>query len=131
MKAGKPDAPIAAPVATALSATSARLQVAELPQASLTYPVVPQPNLTGKVNLKALIGVDGEVKQVTVLSGNRTLADAALGAVRSWHYVPYQVQGHVVEAETDIIINFVGEEAVSISFADGARTPASDNKVFR
>jgi hypothetical protein len=122
---------LAAAAATADPGTSALLQISELPQAGLTYPVVAHPNLTGKVNLKALIGVDGAVKQVTVLSGNRTLADAAQGAVRSWHYVPYKVQGHVVEAETDIIINFAGQEAVSITFADGARTRVADNKVFR
>ena len=71
--------------------------------------------------MKALIGADGSVKEVTVLSGNPKLAAAAMRAVRQWHYTPYQVLGKPTEVETQIKMNFFGEDAVSIaSVSNGA-----------
>lgn len=72
--------------------------------------------MTGKVSLRAVIGTDGSVKKVDVLSGNRTLAEAAVQAVRHWRYPAPEMNGHAAEAETDIAINFVGDDAVSVSF---------------
>jgi len=105
------------PVATMQSTPAERLQVAESPQNGFSYPVAPSPTLTGKVSLKAVIGIDGAVSEVDVLSGNRALAAAAARAVRHWRYRPHELRGHAVEAETNITISFVGDEAVSISFA--------------
>jgi hypothetical protein len=34
--------------------------------------------------------------------------------VRQWRYVPPQVDGHTVEAETRVTISFLGDDAVSI-----------------
>ena len=104
------------PAATMNSAPAERLQVAEGPESGFSYPVAPNPTLTGKVSLKAVIGVDGTVKEVDVLSGNRVLAAAAVRAVRHWRYRPHEFNGHAVEAETNIAISFVGDDAVSISF---------------
>jgi TonB family protein len=70
----------------------------------------------GKVCLKAVIGIDGTVREVDVLSGNRALAAAASRAVRHWRYRPHELRGHAVEAETNITVSFVGDDAVSISF---------------
>jgi TonB family protein len=98
------------------SASAERLQVAEGPESGFRYPVAPNSTLTGKVNLKAVIGADGTVVKVDVLSGNRVLAGAAVRAVRHWRYRPYELNGHAVEAETNIAISFVGDDAVSISF---------------
>jgi TonB family protein len=93
-----------------------RVQVAEPPDTGFSYPVAPDPNLTGRVDLKAVIGSDGSIKGVDVLSGNRTLAAAAVEAVRHWRYRPPEVNGHAVEAETKIVISFVGDDAVSVRF---------------
>jgi outer membrane biosynthesis protein TonB len=98
------------------SAPEDRLQVAEAPESGFSYPVAPNPTLTGRVNLKAVIGADGTVMEVDVLSGNRLLAGAAVRAVRHWRYRPRELNGHAVEAETNIAISFVGDDAVSISF---------------
>jgi TonB family protein len=103
-------------VATIDSIPRERLQVAEAPESGFSYPVAPNPNLTGKVSLKAVIGTDGTVTEVNVLSGKRALAGAALRAVRHWRYRPHELRGHAVEAETNIVISFVGADAVSISF---------------
>jgi TonB family protein len=93
-----------------------RLQVAEAPESGFSYPVAPNPTLTGEVSLKAVIGTDGTVTEVDVLSGKRELASAAVRAVRHWRYRPHELKGHAVEAETNIMISFVGSDAVSISF---------------
>jgi TonB family protein len=93
-----------------------RLQLAEAPESGFRYPVAPSPNLTGKVSLKAIIDTNGTVKDVDVISGNRALADAAVRVVRQWRYHPYKLGGNAVEAETNIVISFVGADVVSISF---------------
>ena len=103
-------------VGTMQSTPAERLQVAESPKNGFSYPVAPIPTLTGKVRLKAVIGIDGTVREVDVLSGNPALAAAALRAVRHWRYRPRELRGHAVEAETNIIVSFVGDDAVSISF---------------
>jgi hypothetical protein len=97
------------------ASTSVPLLVSELPQGHFAHPVVSEPNLVGELQLKALIGADGRVKQVTVLSGNPKLAEAGMRAVRQWHYAPYQVLGSPVEVETHIKMNFFGEDAVSVA----------------
>jgi len=105
----------AAPARTAAVPDSAPLpQIEEAPRSGFIYPVAPNPNLVGKVVLKAVVGSDGAVKQVEVLSGERALASAAVRAVRQWRYAPPQVDGHTVEAETHVTISFLGDDAVSI-----------------
>jgi TonB family protein len=103
-------------VATIDSIPRERLQVAEAPESGFSYPVAPNPTLIGKVSLKAVIGTNGTVTEVNVLSGKRALAGAAVRAVRHWRYRPHELQGHAVEAETNIVISFVGADAVSIGF---------------
>jgi hypothetical protein len=107
--------------------TSGPLLVSELPQGHFAHPVVSEPNLVGELKLKALIGADGRVKQVTILSGNPRLAEVAKRAVRQWHYTPYQVLGSPVEVETQIKMNFFGEDAVSV--ASIATAPPQSSRV--
>ena len=113
------------PDTATVSGTPVRLQVSELPQSHVIYPVVSNPNLVGNVDLRAVIGADGTVKGVTVLSGNPKLAEAGIQAVRHWRYSPYEVLGHPAEVETNIKISFFGEDAVSISSPSAA---AADEK---
>jgi outer membrane biosynthesis protein TonB len=113
------------PVPNAPSAPVERRFVSELPQGHFAHPVVSEPNLVGELQLKALIAADGSVKEVTVLSGNPILAAAAMRAVRQWHYNPNQVPGSPAEVETQIKMNFFGQDAVSIaSVANKGQTPA-------
>lgn len=107
--------------------TSGPLLVSELPQGHFAHPVVSEPNLVGELELKVLIGADGRVKQVTVLSGNPKLAQVAKRAVRQWHYTPYEVLGSPVEFETQIKMNFFGEDAVSV--ASVATPPPTGSRV--
>ncbi len=112
-----------APITRASS--SAPLLVSELPQGHFAHPVVSQPNLVGELQLMALIGADGLVKQVTVLSGNPKLAEVGMRAVRQWHYVPYEVLGNPVEVETHIKMSFFGEDAVSVASVATGPPPSS------
>jgi hypothetical protein len=110
-----------------LASTSAPLLVSELPQGHFVHPVVSESNLVGELRLRALIGADGLVKRVTVLSGNPRLAEVGMRAVRQWHYAPYEVLGSPVEVETQIKMNFFGEDAVSV--ASVATAPPSISRV--
>jgi hypothetical protein len=112
-------APIVSP------ATPERLFVSELPQGHFAHPEVGR-DLVGELQLKALIGADGSVKEVTVLSGSPKLAAAGIRAVRQWHYSSYQVLGRPVEVETQIRMSFFGQDAVSI--ASVANGPTSQLK---
>jgi periplasmic protein TonB len=85
-----------------------------LMDASLVHRVQPEypriatlTRLSGSVVLRAVIGIDGEVHEIEVLSGNPILADAARAAVRQWRYRPTLLNGQAVEVETQITVNFV------------------------
>jgi Gram-negative bacterial TonB protein C-terminal len=107
------------------ASSSVPLLVSELPQGHFAHPVVSEPNLVGELQLKALIGADGLVKQVTVMSGNPKLAEVGMRAVRQWHYAPYQVLGSPVEVETQIKMSFFGEDAVSVASVASGPPPSS------
>jgi len=103
------------PATSLAPVTLERRWVSELPPGHFARPVVTPGAPAGEVQLNALIAPDGSVQQVTVLSGNHTLAEAGIRAVRQWHYAPYGVQGAPTEEETQIKMSFFGPEAVSIS----------------
>lgn len=56
----------------------------------------------GTVVLKALIGRDGSIKVLKVLSGPKELRNSARDAVRTWKYKPYLLNGDPVQVETTI-----------------------------
>lgn len=64
-------------------------------------------HLSGPVKLRAIVSIDGRVKELTVLSGNPILARAAIQAVSEWRYRPTLLNGQPVEVETLITVNFV------------------------
>ena len=59
--------------------------------------------------MHAIIGTDGTIQQLRVISGNPLLVNAAMEAVKKWRYRPYLLGGIPVEGETDITVNFKGE----------------------
>jgi periplasmic protein TonB len=65
--------------------------------------------LSGTVQLRAVIGIDGRVRHLAVVSGNPILAQAAIAAVRQWRYEPTRLNGEPVEVGTEITVNFVFE----------------------
>jgi protein TonB len=60
----------------------------------------------GTVELTSVIGVDGRLKELRVLSGHPLLAGAALDAVKQWIYEPTYLNGDPVEVIAPIIVTF-------------------------
>jgi protein TonB len=60
----------------------------------------------GEVVLGVVVGLSGEVQEVKVLSGDPTLAQAAIEAMKQWKYKPYTVDGSPTEMETEVTVNF-------------------------
>jgi TonB family protein len=63
-------------------------------------------HIQGPVTLNTIVGEDGSVRSATVLSGDSTLAAAALDAVRQWRFKPYRVNGRAREFTAQITVNF-------------------------
>lgn len=62
--------------------------------------------ISGAVRLHAIIGTDGAVQQIGVISGSGILAQAAIDAVRQWRYRPTLLNGQPVEVDTEVTVNF-------------------------
>ncbi len=60
----------------------------------------------GKVQFSVLIGKDGHVQTVDLISGEPVLADAAKEAVSQWIYKPTLLNGQPVEVMTQVDVNF-------------------------
>jgi len=77
---------------------------------SKTNPVYPpdakKAGVSGTVVLQAVIGKNGTVEDLKVVSGPQPLQQAALDAVKTWVYKPYLLNGEPVEVRTTINIIF-------------------------
>jgi TonB family protein len=72
-----------------------------------TYPLLGQHmRVQGSVVLQALVGTDGTIENLRVLSGPAILSAAAQQAVREWHFKPYLQNGQPVETKARITVNF-------------------------
>jgi TonB family protein len=99
---------------TARGTSSKRLRVpGELEAAKLTsapqpeYPqIAKMARIQGLVRLQAIVGQDGTIQDLRVLSGPPLLAKSALDAVSKWRYHPTLVKGRPVEVETEIDVNY-------------------------
>jgi TonB family protein len=64
-------------------------------------------HVSGTVVLQAVIGKDGHVIQVNVVSGPNMLAQAAMDAVKNWEYRPYLLNAQPVEVQTTVAVPFI------------------------
>ena len=69
-------------------------------------PIAMQAHIQGTVVLQAVIGKDGTVQDLHLVSGHPMLAPAAIEAVKQWRYRPYRLNGEPVEVDTQINVNF-------------------------
>jgi TonB family protein len=82
-----------------------------------TYPLLGQhTRVQGSVVLQAVVGADGTIEDLRVLSGPAILSPAAEQAVREWHFKPYLQNGRPVETKARITVNF------SIRVSDNSAT---------
>jgi len=69
-------------------------------------PLAKQARIQGTVRFTAIIGRDGTIQNLTVVSGHPLLVQAATEAVRQWRYKPTLLNGEPVEVVTQIDVNF-------------------------
>jgi TonB family protein len=78
-----------------------------LQQVKVKYPEdAKKTRVKGKVVLKADIDQEGNVEEVSVISGDPMLAPAALESVKQWKYKPFLLRGKPVKVETQVVVNF-------------------------
>ena len=70
-------------------------------------PLARRARIQGAVLLQAIIGKDGSIENLRLVSGHPMLAPAAIEAVRQWRYRPYTLNRAPVEVQTEITVNFV------------------------
>ncbi len=94
------------------------------PRASIkaSYPLLAQHmNVQGSVILQAVISAEGLVEDLRVLSGPAILSTAAKQAVREWRFKPILQNGHAVETQARITVNFsikVADNSASTTLAE-------------
>ena len=69
-------------------------------------PLARQTRISGTVKLHAIIGKNGAVEQLQVVSGHPLLVQSALDAVKQWRYQPTLLNGEPVEVDTEIDVIF-------------------------
>ena len=95
--------PQSAPVRIGSGVQSAKLIFGPRP----AYPPIARTTRTqGTVRIQALIGRDGIIGNLQLVSGPPLLVAAAMEAVRQWRYQPTLLNGEPVEVITEIDVNF-------------------------
>ena len=86
---------------------------ADVMQSLITYRAMPaypvpaqQQGIQGTVLLNTVVGRDGRVLEVHVISGPPELATSATDAVKNWRFSPFTLNGDAVEVETTIEVEF-------------------------
>jgi protein TonB len=91
------------PVAVSQGVQAAKL----IRQVQPAYPALArQARISGSVRLTAIIGRDGAIRNLEVMSGHPLLTAAALEAVKQWVYQPTLLNREPVEVVTRIDVNF-------------------------
>jgi TonB family protein len=62
--------------------------------------------IQGTVVLQAVVGKDGNVENLRVISGPSQLQQSALDAVRFWTYKPFLLNGDPIEVKTTVNVNY-------------------------
>jgi protein TonB len=69
------------------------------------YPILPkQMHREGRVELRAIIGIDGSIQSLQVVAGDLLFVQSALDAVQQWRYKPTYLNGQPVEIDTYITV---------------------------
>ena len=107
-------APPPPPVKEEKKAAPSRIRVGgNVQQANLIRKVTPlypplakQARIQGVVRFTAIIGKDGTIQNLQLVSGHPLLVEAAKQAVSQWQYKPTLLNGDPVEVVTTIEVNF-------------------------
>jgi protein TonB len=69
-------------------------------------PIAKSAHVSGTVVIQATISKSGSIENARVVSGPPMLRQAALDAVKTWHFRPYLLDGQPVEVETAVNVDF-------------------------
>jgi protein TonB len=69
-------------------------------------PLARQARIQGTVRFTAIIGIDGRIQNLTLVTGHPLLVPSAQAAVKQWVYQPTLLNGEPVEVVTQIDVNF-------------------------
>jgi protein TonB len=69
-------------------------------------PLAKQARIQGTVRFTAIIGKDGTIQNLQLVSGHPLLVESARQAVTQWQYKPTLLNGEPVEVVTQIDVNF-------------------------
>lgn len=61
-------------------------------------------HIEGTVELRAVIGIDGHLRELSVIGGHPLLRKAAIDAVKQWIYKPPVLNGESVEVVAPIAV---------------------------
>jgi periplasmic protein TonB len=106
---GKPEtnAPAPANMPSAIKISGGVLQGLRLKRVDPVYPASARANgIQGQVTLHVIVGKDGHIQSISVVSGPDELKAAALDAVKQWTYKPYLLNGEPVAVDSIVLINF-------------------------
>ena len=99
-------------ISSGVGAESRRI-ICTMPKGTIVHFVKPtypreaaEKNTGGVVELTVSIDEQGVPTQVRVKSGDATLAQAAVDAVRQWRWRPLKLNGTAVPVETVVSVNF-------------------------
>jgi periplasmic protein TonB len=108
MEAAPASAPKSAPAPIQQVRVSGALQAARLiHRVEPVYPALArQARISGTVELAGVIGTNGQIRELRVVSGPALLVQPALDAVRQWIYQPTLLGGQPVEVITSISVIF-------------------------
>jgi periplasmic protein TonB len=85
--------------AEAMQAATSRVQP-EYP------PIARQLKVEGTVELEAVIGENGKVEKVNIVSGNAMLTRAGADALKQWKFTPFTEDGKPVKAQATFAFAF-------------------------
>ena len=98
--------PSASDIASGVQVTRGAAEVVSRP-VKTDYPLLArQMKVQGAVVLQALIGKEGTIQDLQIVSGPAILSSAARAAVSQWKFKPYYQQGQPVETQARITVNF-------------------------
>lgn len=106
------------PTSDASSAGNGNLRIgANVMVANLVHKVAPeypdlakQARIQGAVRFSVVVGKDGSVESLNLISGHPLLVDAAKTAVQQWQYKPTLLNGDPVRVATTVDVNFTLQE---------------------
>ena len=70
-------------------------------------PLAKQNRIQGNVVLEGIIGLNGKIHNIKVVSGHPLLTQSAIDAVKQWIYEPATLNNEPIEVKTTITVKFV------------------------